>query len=61
MRDQRIKTRDYHAVNAHMRNSAGSMKEKRKHKDKYICRSKEQVYEDLEEYQIDDKTGHELE
>jgi hypothetical protein len=49
MRDQRIKVRNYHAVNAHMRSSAGSMKEKRNDKDKYICRDPKECYRELEE------------
>lgn len=58
MRDQRIKTRNYHALNAIKRSSAGPICVKHKQKEKYVCRDKKQVYEDLEEYEIDDKTGH---
>jgi hypothetical protein len=53
MRDQRIKTRNYHAINAHMRSSAGSMKEKSKEKDKYICRNNKQTIEEaIEDYDL---------
>ena len=58
MRDQRIKTRNWRAVAAWQRNSAGPIEAKPEKKEKYICRDKKQVYEDLKEYEICDKTGH---